>query len=214
MNFDKLLIKTELFVKTQLKKAPKCHDWEHTLRVYKNAILIAETADCDLRIVKIAALLHDISRPEELAEKGKVCHAKLGAEVAKEFLLNNEQTAKFAKSVSYCIRTHRFRDGLIPSSIDAKIIYDADKLDSIGAIGIGRAFHFAGREGAKVHNSKEDALSAKEYSNEDSAYREYLVKLSKLKDKFLTKKGKELAIKRIEFMDSFFSELNIETGLN
>jgi uncharacterized protein len=94
--------------------------------------------------------------------------------------------------------------------LEEQIIYDADKLDSIGAVGIGRAFHFAGREGAKLHNSAEAALNSAAYSREDSAYREYLVKLRHIPERMLTVAGRELAIERAAFMDQFFQRLNHE----
>jgi uncharacterized protein len=83
-------------------------------------------------------------------------------------------------------------------------------LDSIGAIGIGRSFHFAGRTGARVHNRAEEALASDSYSREDSAYREYLVKLRKIRERMLTDAGRQLAEKRHAFMVAFFEELNEE----
>ena len=91
------------------------------------------------------------------------------------------------------------------------MVFDADKLDGIGAIGIARSFHFAGRIGARVHNTEAEALSDSSYSREDSAYREYLVKLRYVKDKLLTESGKQMAKQRHEFMVAFFNQLNEET---
>ncbi|HOK04922.1 MAG TPA: hypothetical protein PLN24_06695, partial [Victivallales bacterium] len=99
-------------------------------------------------------------------------------------------------------------------SIEEKIVYDADKLDSLGAIGIGRAFHFAGRIGARLHNTEQEALSSNSYTKEDTAYREYLIKMRHIPEKMLTKTGKKIALKRLKFMKLFFEKLNKEFSGN
>ncbi|MCI5224512.1 MAG: phosphohydrolase, partial [Candidatus Electrothrix sp. AR4] len=91
-----------------------------------------------------------------------------------------------------------------------KIIFDADKLDSIGAIGIGRAFLFAGQIGARLHNAEIDPAQTDSYSTEDTAYREFQVKMSKVRDQMLTPVGQGLALRRHEFMETFFVELHRE----
>ena len=95
-----------------------------------------------------------------------------------------------------CVKRHRYRSSDLPVTLEEKIVYDADKLDSVGAIGIGRAFLFAGRSGAKVHNTKEDALNSESYSEEDTAYREYLVKLRHIPAKNDDKKTVKKIAKR------------------
>jgi uncharacterized protein len=97
-------------------------------------------------------------------------------------------------------------------TLEAKILYDADKLDSIGAVGIGRAFLFAGQMGAKLHNDRDvDILDCKPYSKEDTAYREFKFKMSKIKDRMLTLEGRRLAEERHVFMEVFFERLEKET---
>jgi len=81
-----------------------------------------------------------------------------------------------------------------------------------GAIGIGRAFHFAGRIGARVHNTEAEAIAGESWGLEDSAYREYLVKLKHIPVAMLTETGKKMAAERCKFMDEFFRRLNAETG--
>ncbi|MBP5639298.1 MAG: HD domain-containing protein, partial [Victivallales bacterium] len=202
---------------------PACHDWDHTLRVYKNACTLMERTkavhDASLPtfnelIVKVASLMHDIGRPKELSDCGKTNHAAYGAALAKEWLRAIGVTDNaFIEAVAACIRSHRFRkrDGnTIPATLEERFVYDADKLDSIGAIGIGRSFHFAGRTGARVHNHEDEALSGKSYGREDSAYREYLVKLKDVRNSMLTQAGRQLALHRHDFMVGFFEELNRE----
>jgi uncharacterized protein len=187
------------------------HDYDHTLRVMKNAeMLLDEMPGADSEIVRFAALLHDCARPEEHDSKGKICHARRGAEIAFELLTRTGLPLEFCQAVSEAVRTHRYRDGLAPKTVEGKIVFDADKLDSLGAVGLGRAFLFAGSCGARVHNTAEEALSNAAYGPEDTAYREYLVKLRHLPGAMLTPAGRTLAEERLKFMDRFFDRLNEE----
>jgi len=199
-------------VRTELGSAPGCHDFAHTIRVLKNAERIAAgEPGCDLEAVRFGAILHDVARPEELASGGKLCHAALGAEKAARILREEGcDDEAFAAHVADIVRTHRYRGGLKPATPEACIVYDADKLDSMGAFGVARAFHFAGRIGACLHNSEQDALASESYSSQDSAYREYLVKLRHLPEHLLTDTARKLAAERAAFMKAFFDRLNAE----
>lgn len=220
-NSAKLEFLREL-VKTRLESAPGCHDWAHTLRVLNNARVImreirgsltASIQPFDMMMVECAAILHDAARPEELAANGKVCHAYLGAELAPKLLRQaGFDDNPFAVKVAECVRSHRYRGDVAdaPRRLEEKIIFDADKLDSIGAVGVARAFHFSGRIGSKLHNSREEALASKAYSTGDSAYREYLVKLRHIPSRMLTEPGKKLALERAHFTMVFFDRLNQE----
>ena len=192
------------------KKAKGSHDWEHTKRVYNMCLHISETEKVDLDIIKYAALLHDIGRSEQDKFKGKISHEKLGAKMAKKILIDINIKPKKIKKILHCILAHRLREITKPKTIEARILFDADKLDGIGAIGIGRAFVFAGEVGAVVHNKDIDIKNSKPYSKEDSAYREFLVKLINIKDLLYTYEGKRLAKERHDFMVSFFERLNKE----
>ena len=182
-------------VRSILEFAPGCHDFDHTIRVLNNAREIArgelEAEDeGSFLAVELGAVLHDVARPEELEDETLI------------------------RIVSESVKRHRFRGKNAPVSLVDKIVYDADKLDSIGAVGIGRSFHFAGRVGARLHNTEQEALSGKEYGREDSAYREYLVKLRYVPERMLTDTGRALARERAEFMHEFFRRMNRESGLN
>ena len=214
MEFDEAFRRLAGTVRKKLERASGCHDFDHTLRVLRNAELLAkELPAADLRIVRLAALLHDFARPEEMAAKGKLCHAVLGAELVRPLLAEAGFEPETVDRVSQAVLTHRYRANRIPATLEAQIVYDADKLVSLGAVGIGRAFLFAGREHARLHNTREEALGSAEYSREDTAYREYLVKLSKLPGCMLTAPGRRIAGERAGFMHEFFDRLNSETGL-
>lgn len=214
VEFDEAFRQLAGTVREKLERASGCHDFDHTLRVLRNAELLAkELPAADLRIVRLAALLHDFARPEEMAAKGKICHAVLGAELVRPLLAEAGFDPETVARVSQAVLTHRYRANRVPATLEAEIVYDADKLDSLGAVGIGRAFLFAGREHARLHNTREEALGSAEYSREDTAYREYLVKLSKLPGCMLTAPGRRIAGERAGFMHEFFDRLNSETGL-
>ncbi|OQX05879.1 MAG: phosphohydrolase [Desulfobulbaceae bacterium A2] len=186
------------------------HDLDHVERVHRNALFLGERLGARLDILSAAALLHDIGRPEESASKGAICHAARGAELAEPILRQLNFGTQDIELVLHCIRAHRYRGATRPETLEARILFDADKLDSIGAIGIGRAFLFAGRVGARLHNPELDPALTKSYSQEDTAYREFQVKLRRVQDRMLTPAGQELARVRHTFMEDFFAQLNRE----
>jgi len=188
------------------------HDWSHTERVYKLSLRIAARLDADSLVVGAAALLHDIGRQQQDESKGVICHAEAGALLARAILEEVALAEERISRVIHCIETHRFRGNKIPQTLEAKILFDADKLDSIGAIGIGRAFQFAGEVGARLHNGGMDLNQTKSYSKEDTAYREFSVKLRKIKDRMLTDEGRKIAEKRHGFMVDFFQRLDDEAA--
>ncbi len=189
-----------------------CHGPDHTERVHKTALHIGRLLEARLDVLSAAALLHDIGRRYETREQGKICHAEKGAELARDILEKLNFPQSFIDETAHCIEAHRYRGDKNPRTLEAKILYDADKLDSIGAVGIGRAFLFAGQTGARLHNDSDvDILDCKPYSKEDTAYREFKFKMSKIKDRMLTPEGKRLAEERHVFMEVFFERLERET---
>lgn len=200
--------------KSFLENTDGSHDWGHTERVYKLCMHIAEREQVDLNILKLAAILHDIGRPHQDKLKGSVCHAEKGAILSKDILEKYNLDPKEIDQIVHCIECHRFRGHKVPQSKEAKILFDADKLDAIGAVGIGRAFIFAGVNGAKLHNKEVDIEKTEEYTEEDTAFREFMVKLRKVKDRMLTEEGKKLAEERHNFMIKFFNRLNEEVDGN
>jgi uncharacterized protein len=199
-------------VRNEMNASLNSHGWDHVKRVYDLCLKIGKKEKGDLAIVSLAALLHDIGRKEEQASKGKICHAQVGAQKAERILSQMGVPEETKGEVLQCIRSHRFRGKQFPGSLEARILFDADKLDSIGAVGIGRAFLFAGEVGARLHNSHRDLSKTVSYSREDTAYREFQVKLIKVKERMLTPSGKALAASRHRFMVLFFKRLEAETA--
>ncbi|PIE57747.1 MAG: phosphohydrolase [Desulfobulbus propionicus] len=186
------------------------HGPDHSERVFTTAMLLGRELGADLLILGTAALLHDIGRKEESLSKGRVCHARKGAELARKILSEHQYTPRQIQQICHCISSHRYRKGVPPSTLEAQILFDADKLDSIGAVGIGRAFLFAGQIGARLHNPEQAPEESAPYSTEDTAYREFQVKMSRIHHQMITDLGKKLAWERHQFMETFFTQLHHE----
>jgi len=122
------------------KGAKGSHDWSHVERVYKLSLKIGKKEMANLKILKLAAILHDIGRKYQDEAKGEINHAEKGADLAKEILQKHGFEKEMIEKITHCIETNRFRGNKKPKSKEAKILFDADKLDAIGATGIGRAF--------------------------------------------------------------------------
>lgn len=200
------------WVQREMTPSLNSHGWDHVKRVHGLCLKIGKREKADLLVLSLAALLHDIGRKEEHASKGKICHAQVGARKAEKVLTQFGVTEPIKARVLHCIRSHRFRGKQLPRSLEARILFDADKLDSIGAVGVGRAFLFAGEVGARLHNSHRDLSKTVSYSREDTAYREFQVKLIKVRERMLTPSGKALAENRHRFMVRFFKRLDAESA--
>lgn len=218
-NSDPLCLNLREAVRRELCDAPGCHDFDHTERVLRNAEMLAELElepedSRSFLAVSLAAMLHDIARPEEMKSNGEICHAQAGYGKAIRFLREcGCDDEALIQLVANAVKRHRYRGKDQPETLIDKILYDADKLDSIGAVGIGRAFHFAGRIGARLHNPASEAVAGEAYGREDSAHREYLVKLRNVPERMLTASGRNAATERAEFMHEFFRKLCRESGV-
>ncbi len=186
------------------------HDWQHTLRVCRLCERIGPEEGADMLVLRVAALLHDIGRKYEDESCGRICHAQKGAQLASGLLAGLDIDPQRCANIIHCIRAHRFRDGLEPATIEAKVLFDADKLDAIGAVGVARAYMFAGEHGACLHNPDVDVSQARPYSSDDTGYREYVVKLSRIRQRMLTATGRRLAAGRHAFMKAFFKRFLLE----
>ena len=177
------------------------HDFDHVLRVYRLAERIGHAEGADMTVLRTATLLHDIARPDQ--DAGRVAdHAVEGARRAQQML--DEQPPEFVESVTHAIETHRFRTNRPPQTLEAKILYDADKLDAIGAVGIARAFAYGAHRGQR--------LWAEPEASEHTAIKEFAVKLSKVKDTLFTEAARAVASKRHSFMADFFEEMAAEVA--
>ena len=189
--------------------ADSAHDAEHIYRVLYNALEIAkgeEGVDHDVLIA--ACLLHDIGRKEQLEDPTK-CHAMVGSQKAWNFLRSNGFSEEFAQQVRHCIQVHRFRKSLPPQTVEAKILFDADKLDVTGAIGAARTLQYNGALGEPIYATAPDGtiLDGSGEDEGDSYFREHCFKLSRVYDRFLTAAGARMAAERQEAAERFYRDV-------
>jgi uncharacterized protein len=198
------------------KTSDPVHGFDHVLRVYNLAAKLARLEGADLEIVKAAALLHDAGNEgdPELEGTNRSEHHQESAAFAKKVLLSEGWTSARIAAVQHCIITHRFRDERNqPETIEAMVLFDADKLDAIGAIGIARAVAYAARANQPIYAepSQSFIVSGRKKAGENhSAYHEYIYKLSKIKNRMFTVSGKRIAEERDLFMNEFFKCLQAE----
>ena len=183
------------------------HDREHVYRVLYTALDIArEEENVDMDVLIAACLLHDVGRQEQFADPS-LCHAQVGARKAYDFLLENGFHEDFALQVRHCILAHRFRKSNPPESVEAKILFDADKLDVTGAIGIARTLMYSGQHLRPLYSVTEAGICDGAEDPEDTFFREYKFKLEKIYDRFYTKKGREEAMARKAAAVSYYENL-------
>ncbi|HJJ39071.1 MAG TPA: HD domain-containing protein [Methanocorpusculum sp.] len=186
------------------------HDFWHTLRVYRNACMIAETEDCDKEIVAIASLLHDV-------DDVKLYHTENYA-AARKIMTEEGIAADIQERVIEIISTISFKgaDTVTPASIEGKIVQDADRLDALGAVGIARTFAYGGCKGRYLYDPAEkprENMSEEEYrENKGTSINHFYEKLFLIKDMMNTETAQKIAKKRDafmhEFIDEFFEEWN------
>ena len=188
--------------------ADSAHDKDHIYRVLYQALEIAkEEENVDYDVLIAACLLHDVGRKEQL-EDPSICHAMAGGEKAWSFLLAHGFDQDFAEKVRHCIHSHRFRKNMQPQSIEAKILFDADKLDVTGAVGIARTLLYQGTLSCPLYILLPDGtVSDGAQDTEPSFFQEYKYKLEKLYDRFYTKKGAQLAQARRAAAEAYYESL-------
>ncbi len=184
------------------------HDKEHIYRVLYSALDIAskeENVDYDVLIS--ACLLHDISRKEQF-ENPELCHAEVGSEKAYRFLIENNFDTCFAEKVKHCISAHRFRKNNAPESTEAKILFDADKIDAAGTLGIARTLVYQGAMCEPLYSLTSDGHVSDGTNDETpSFFQEYKYKLEKIYSRFYTERGKEIAEERRKTAVSFYNDM-------
>ncbi len=182
------------------------HDREHIYRVLFNALEIAETeSGVDYDVLIGACLLHDIGRKEQF-ENHALCHAMVGSEKAYRFLTEHGFEEEYAERVKNCIRAHRFRSSNPPGSIEAKILFDADKLDVTGAVGIARTLVYKGIVSEPLYSLLPDGrVSDGKSDSEPSFLQEYKYKLENLYSNFYTARATEIARERQQIAAQFYN---------
>ncbi|MFW6082507.1 MAG: HD domain-containing protein [Chloroflexota bacterium] len=194
--------------------ARAAHDFDHVVRVLRLATRIARAENADIAVVHAAALLHDIGRQE--AERRGADHATVGVSRARRILSRLPGADKDQmEAILHAIAAHRYRTEPSPSTLEAQVVFDADKLDAIGAIGIARAFAYAGAHGQRLWVPIPSVdLDAWQRQGDDphahTPIHEYVVKLSHIKDALYTHTAQTIAEGRHEVMAAFIQRLGNE----
>jgi uncharacterized protein len=207
-----LIDKTIVFVKEKLLNAEGGHDWFHIERVFKNALLIADGEDCNLEVVKLGALLHDIAD-----SKFHDGDENIGPNIAREFLETQKASEEVITHVVNIIENISFKGGNFEKKFNSKeleIVQDADRLDALGAIGIARTFNYGGFKNRPLYNpniAPNLHMTKEEYKNNEApTLNHFYEKLLLLKDKMNTETGKIIALERHKFMENFLSQFYAE----
>lgn len=191
------------------------HDCEHVYRVLYNALDIAAAEqDVNFPVLLAACLLHDIGRTRQFANP-KLCHAAEGGAMAYAYLAGIGFPPKTAEHVKQCIVSHRYRSDAPPVTIEAKILFDADKIDVTGAIGVARTLLYQGHVGTALYAvDGEGNVSTGTTDDIPSFFHEYHTKLKHVGDGMYTRRGKEIASQRNQAMDTYCARLLSETTEN
>lgn len=188
------------------------HDFDHVLRVLALAERIARAEGANLAVVRTAALLHDVAESED-----RNAHHLVGAQRARALLAG--EPPEFVEAVAHCIEAHRFRHEPSPQTLEAKVLSDADKLDSIGAIGVARVFAFSGAVGTalwrqtvpQIEGQAGDARRGpKELGAGYTPSHEFVLKLDRIPARLYTDMARQIAEERRQFMREFFAQLDRE----
>ncbi|WP_415328694.1 HD domain-containing protein [Chryseobacterium sp. MMS23-Vi53] len=211
-----LIENTVEFVKEKLEGAEAGHDWFHIERVWKLSKKIAEIEECNQEVVELAALLHDIADP-----KFHNGDETIALKVSREFLESQNASEHVIEQVLFIIKNISFKNrGEVPQNlpIELKIVQDADRIDAIGAIGIGRTFNFGGFKNNPMYDPNVEPklnMTKDEYKKSNgTTINHFYEKLLLLKDLMNTEKGKEIAGERhdfmLKFLDQFYKEWNVD----
>ncbi|KAF1856352.1 hypothetical protein Lal_00001470 [Lupinus albus] len=212
MDHATLISRTVAFVKETLKHAEGGHDWWHIDRVWTNARYIARHEDCDLLIVELAALLHDIA--DSKFHNGD---EEIGPATAAKFLKSQGVDEAIITQVQQIIRHMSFKASFGEVTFHSKelaVVQDADRLDAIGAIGIARAFTYGGHKGREIYNPDIPHnlnMTKEQYKNTTApTINHFYEKLLLLKDKINTATARQMAQQRHNFMEQFLEQFYSE----
>ena len=213
-NFSKLIDQVKAFLATEASG----HDFSHAQRVFKMALYLQSFEGGDEEVIGAAALVHDICRPFE-KKTGKSHFGPEALTIIKEVLTKAEFSSAKIEKVLAVVELHDIYDWtekLASKSLELQVVQDADNLDAIGAIGIGRTFAFGGANGLVMYHSGENLAFTNDFvedpEHRTSTIAHFYEKLLKLKDNMNTETGKKIALNRhqimVDFLAEFFKEWN------
>ena len=204
-------IQTKLFKQVEKRMAnnDSAHDFEHVLRVYRNAERICKKEDVESRLVLTAALLHDIVSFRKSDKRSKTSSNKSSTE-AKKILQKYNYSEKDVSIIANAIETHSYSKNKTPKTLEGKILQDADRLDALGAIGIARTFAVGGAEKRSFYNTKDAFCLTRRPDDQVWTVDHFYKKLLLLESKMNTKTAKIEAKYRTKIIKKFLNDLKKE----
>ena len=191
--------------KKKLQNNDPAHDFEHIMRVYRNAEKICKIENGNKKLILSAVLLHDV-----IKNKNQIDSALKSAKLAEKILKENHFSSDEIMVISDAIKNHSFSKNKIPSTPEGKILQDADRLDAIGAIGLARVFSFSGSNNRPFYDPKDPFSKNRNLNDNKWALDHFFEKLLKLEAKMNTKTGKLLAKRRTKTLKNFLKEMKNE----
>jgi uncharacterized protein len=203
------ILQTAEYIRNLLQGEGSGHDWWHIHRVRNNAIHIAHAYETDDFVVEMAALLHDIA--DHKLHGGD---EEIGPRKAREWMGQIEVGTEDQQHIILIMEEVSFSKGITPSTLEGKIVQDADRLDAIGAMGIARAFAYGGFKQREMYNPEIPPVkfaSLKDYKkNSNPTVNHFYEKLLLLKDMMNTEEGTKMASQRHEFMETYLQQFYAE----
>jgi uncharacterized protein len=192
--------------------ADSAHDWQHVLRVATSAAALCAAEGADAAVTVPAALLHELvnlpkNHPES-ARSGELC-----AERALAVLAERGWPTDRAQRIAYCIRVHGFSRGIVPDTLEAKVLQDADRLDAIGAVGIARCFATGAVMRQPFYDPEDPFCVRREPDDKRFSVDHFYRKLLRIESTLHTPTARRLAAERSRFMEAFLRQLGTELGL-
>lgn len=195
-------------IKELYKNEYSGHDYEHSIRVYSNALLISKNKDVDMIVITLACLLHDVDDPKVFNTKDNLNARKIMV----KYNIENKVIEKVIDIINHISFNGNGKN--VPSTLEGKIVQDADRLDAIGAIGIARAFSYGGSHKRKMYDKdikpRTDMTEEEYRSSEGTTINHFYEKLLLLEDLMNTKEAKKIAKQRTKYMKKYLQEFALE----
>jgi uncharacterized protein len=197
-------------VRPLYEEADPAHDFSHILRVCRNARFIGEREGADMQVLLLAALLHDAGSGSKLAKGAKAESVSRSLKIAKDFLIEKGIAEDVMKKVLYAVEVHSFSRGIVPATLEARVLQDADRLDAMGAIGIARVFLTGGSLKRELYDPKDPFCRNREPDDERWNLDHFYRKLLKLESGMHTETARALARERSMVMNRYLLDLQKE----
>ena len=195
-------------VKILYEEADPAHDFSHILRVYQNAKTIGKKEGADMQVLLFSALLHDVGSASKGLEDS--IDSDQHQKAVPDFLIKKGLPKNVQEKILYAVNVHRFSKGIVPDTLEAKILQDADRLDALGAIGIARVFMTGGTLGRALYNPIDPFCKNREPDDKKWNLDHFYRKLLKLESGMHTRTAREMAARRTNVLRRYLSDLEQE----